>query len=222
MTPTLDRPRARAWAPLLLALTTAACETGGVGDPCVPEDEYFDAFSGFSLDEVNVESRSYQCETRVCLVNGFQGRVSCPYGTNGSSGDLATAATVDHGQACALPGGAGQVRVPVRPWRLERSAEARVYCSCRCDGADPGARYCECPDGFACTDVGVPIEDGRAQQQLAGSYCVRTGSSDARSRVDSLECTPDGPGSGDDGICGPVPAEIAAAPTTGTGPTPEP
>src|SRR5688500_11472615 len=55
-------------------------EPGGVGEPCSPEDEYQPAFSGFGVTEVNVESRSYSCETRVCLVNHFQGRVSCPYG----------------------------------------------------------------------------------------------------------------------------------------------
>ena len=31
----------------------AGCESGGVGDPCTPEDEFFDTFSGFSLGEVN-------------------------------------------------------------------------------------------------------------------------------------------------------------------------
>lgn len=71
---------------LLLAMAAGAsligssCGGGGVGDPCVPEDEYLTTFSGFSVGEVNVESRSVQCLTRVCLVNHFQGRVSCPYG----------------------------------------------------------------------------------------------------------------------------------------------
>ncbi len=71
---------------LLLAIAAAAsfigsnCGGGGVGDPCVPEDEYLTTFSGFSVGEVNVESRSFQCLTRVCLVNHFRGRVSCPYG----------------------------------------------------------------------------------------------------------------------------------------------
>ena len=30
--------------------------------------------------EENIESRSFQCQTRICLVNHFQGRVSCPLG----------------------------------------------------------------------------------------------------------------------------------------------
>jgi len=71
---------------LLLAMAVGAsligsnCGGSGVGDPCVPEDEYLTTFSGFAVGEVNVESRSFQCLTRVCLVNHFQGRVSCPYG----------------------------------------------------------------------------------------------------------------------------------------------
>jgi len=71
---------------LLLAMAAGAsligsnCGGSGVGDPCVPEDEYLTTFSGFAAGEVNVESRSFQCLTRVCLVNHFKGRVSCPFG----------------------------------------------------------------------------------------------------------------------------------------------
>jgi ankyrin repeat protein len=35
---------------------------------------------------VNVESRSFQCETRLCLAANFQGRVSCPYGQSLAGG----------------------------------------------------------------------------------------------------------------------------------------
>src|SRR5262245_957695 len=72
---------------LSLCVLVLACEPGGVGDPCVPDDEYSARFSGFALSEVNVESRSFSCETRVCLVNHFQGRVSCPAGQNAANGD---------------------------------------------------------------------------------------------------------------------------------------
>jgi hypothetical protein len=56
------------------------CSQTGVGDPCVPEQEYDPTFLGFSAGEVNVESKSFDCETRLCLANHFQGRVTCPYG----------------------------------------------------------------------------------------------------------------------------------------------
>ena len=63
-----------------LGVFSAGCQSGGIGDPCTPEDEYQKYFSGYAVSEVNIESRSFQCETRLCLVNHFQGRVSCPYG----------------------------------------------------------------------------------------------------------------------------------------------
>jgi hypothetical protein len=63
-----------------LALIPAACSSGGVGDPCVPDEEQDATFSGFHIDESYIESRSFQCSTRVCLVNHFQGRTSCPLG----------------------------------------------------------------------------------------------------------------------------------------------
>lgn len=57
-----------------------ACQSGGIGDPCIPEDEYSANFAGFKLTEENIESRSFQCSTRICLVNHFQGRTTCPQG----------------------------------------------------------------------------------------------------------------------------------------------
>lgn len=63
-----------------MASLPAACESGGVGDPCLPEEEYDSAFAGFKVTQEFIESRSFQCETRICLVNHFQGRVSCPLG----------------------------------------------------------------------------------------------------------------------------------------------
>jgi hypothetical protein len=187
---------------LLLMGAAAGCEAGGVGDPCIPEEEYAETFSGFALEEVYVESRSFQCETRVCLVNKFQGRVSCPYGTNGVDPDPTTSATVEHTLGCALPGGAGQVSVPVRPWRTERPPETSVYCSCRCAGDDPNARYCECPSGFSCSDIGVTSQHGHGQEQLLGSYCIRDNSDVQPDDVDVLECALTGSDPDASGACG--------------------
>jgi hypothetical protein len=87
-----------------------ACQSGGVGDPCTPEYESDPQFSGFALTEGYIESRSFQCGTRICLVNHFQGRVSCPLGQaaeaitdcggpSGANDDLCDKA---HGETCAL------------------------------------------------------------------------------------------------------------------------
>lgn len=151
-----------------------ACESGGVGDPCVPEDEFRTSFSGFSVTEVNIESRSFQCETRVCLVENFQGRVSCPYGQLEEETTLAA----NDSNRCRIPGTDGSdpqdaVSEPVEPQRVNRPPIDSVYCSCRCAGPDPNARYCNCPSGFDC----VPLVDdlGLGQSQLAGSYCAKQG-----------------------------------------------
>ena len=178
------------------------CETGGVGDPCVPEDEYVATFSGYKESEVNVESRSFQCETRVCLVNHFRGRVSCPYGQTeadtpkfDANGQQTSGLAPSDPKVCRIPGTIGAdlfdaITVPVEPQLLQRTAAATpsrspqgvkvhdsVYCSCRCanaeGGTDDGAQYCECPSGFSCTKL---IDDlGFGQAQLAGSYCIREG-----------------------------------------------
>ena len=157
-----------------ISIGSIACESGGVGDPCTPEDEYQTSFSGFSVDEVNIESRSFQCETRVCLVDHFQGRVSCPYGQT----DANLVAAPNDPSRCRVPGTSGDnpadaITVPVKAQLEERRPKDAVYCSCRCDGPDPNARYCECPSGFDCKEL---VDDlGLGKGQLAGSYCQKTG-----------------------------------------------
>lgn len=224
---------------LLLAMAAGAsligsnCGGSGVGDPCVPEDEYLTTFTGFSVGEVNVESRSFQCLTRVCLVNHFQGRVSCPFGQTedtyddpdwlamhpgcgpikgsgrarcaalnlappGSppdfqcadldadgctdAGSLCGEATCapgqpEHAETCRVPDRDGseledRIQVAVAPQLVDRRAEDSVYCSCRCAGPDPAARYCSCPSGFACEPLVDDLGLGE-KGQLAGSYCIR-------------------------------------------------
>ncbi|HEY2406368.1 MAG TPA: hypothetical protein VGI10_10210 [Polyangiaceae bacterium] len=164
----------------LAGLVPLSCKPGGVGDPCTPEDEYDTTFSGFDVKEVNVENKSFQCETRVCLVNHFQGRVSCPYGQPDPS--LPPVAGMSNTDKCYVPGhdakspdvATNTITTLVNPQLLSRRADSVVYCSCRCDGPDKNARYCKCPSGYSCTklvdELGLP---GRSQ--LAGSYCIKEG-----------------------------------------------
>lgn len=155
----------------VIALLLGCSGNAGVGDPCIPEDEYVRTFSGFGINEVHVESSSLQCATRLCLVNHFQGRVSCPQGQ--TSEDLLR--PVSDPARCRVPDGSdvGAIDVPVAGWDLDRPAERAVYCSCRCDGPDKTARYCKCPDGYTCTDLAPDL--GFGATELPGSYCVRTG-----------------------------------------------
>src|SRR6185369_5549921 len=123
----------------LLALSAPApgCKEEGIGDPCTPEQEYNTDFLGFDEKEVNVESKSFQCRTRLCLVNHFRGRVSCPYG-QGAGGEAPPG-----GAACTVPGSATQIsgkdssgqfldpkkQSTVSAQCVDRSADKAVYCS---------------------------------------------------------------------------------------------
>jgi hypothetical protein len=176
---------------LLLGLAALGCTPGGVGDPCTPEDEYQQNFNGFQVTETNVESRSFQCETRLCLVNHFQGRVSCRLGQSSSVGapysDPPTnaVANADWKPQCSIPGTAvdrtnrnspDNINVEVKAQLSQRQTDKAVYCSCRCDGPDKNARYCECPEGFQCEPLVANLKITSGSGQLAGSYCIRSGS----------------------------------------------
>jgi len=173
----------------LLGVLACGCQTGGVGDPCTPEDEYQKTFSGYAVAEVNLESKSFQCETRLCLVNHFQGRVTCPYGQSSNAvtpgGKLepteqtqylmADGVTPNEKGYCHLPGTSdkdNRVTVPVNKQYQNRRPINAVYCSCRCDGPDTNARYCKCPTGFQCTELLREVRE-LPGQELAGSYCVK-------------------------------------------------
>ncbi len=56
----------------LLALPTmmSGCASGGVGDPCDPENVPAD---GFNASEAYLETSSVQCRTRVCMVYHLAG-----------------------------------------------------------------------------------------------------------------------------------------------------
>ncbi|HWL89125.1 MAG TPA: hypothetical protein VNO21_25155 [Polyangiaceae bacterium] len=179
----------------IAVLAGSGCKQTGVGDPCRPEVEYQASFNGFDRNTVYTESKSYQCQTRLCLVNHFQGRVTCPYGQTGPG---VAAANAPPGEgACTIPGTAkdsGTSEVTggsqpdlgqtVVPQCVDRQADEAVYCSCRCANADgktdDGANYCSCPDGFSCDQL-VPSLGAVSSQQLAGGYCVK-----ANTRYDPL------------------------------------
>ncbi len=182
------RIRVGCWALVAVAAAGACTSGGGVGDPCLPEEEYDATFSGFALSEVSVETASLGCESRLCLVNHFQGRVSCPFGQRQS--DLALPGTAP--ERCRVPQTTGDrpedsVGVPVPAWSLDRPRDAAVYCSCRCDGPDRNARYCDCPEGFTCEPL-VPDLATATDRQLVGSYCVRHGTRFDRTAVSGEDC----------------------------------
>jgi hypothetical protein len=128
------------------------------------------------------------------LGNHFQGRVSCKYGQ-------ADPGTNPSQASCHVPGDKSKpILVNVDPQLQDRQADKAVYCSCRCDGEDKNARYCSCPSGYACTHL---VDDLHlvGGSQLAGSYCVRDGTTYDPSLT--TPCSPLGyTGGTNSGTCG--------------------
>jgi hypothetical protein len=186
---------ALAAAAVVAVLSGTGCQPGGIGDPCTPEAEYNPSFTGFDQKEVNTESESFQCLTRLCLVNHFRGRVSCPYGQQPDGTPRPGATSCDGknpGAGCCVPGTTGAVdgkdpmtrqyvdpkaQATVPAQCTDRTADKAVYCSCRCKNVDgqtnDGRNYCTCPDGFTCTNLVSSI--GQGDQGLTGYYCIRKG-----------------------------------------------
>ena len=175
------------------------CADEGVGDPCVPEQEYDPQFNGFDEKEVNVESKSFQCRTRICLVNHFRGRVSCPFG---QSADKTAPPGAD---PCTVPGTSDAIegnpndprrRALVSAQCVDRAADKAVYCSCRCadiNGQKPSDQnFCECPDGFTCERLVTSV--GRGNEGLTGSYCIKNNTQyDAATACTQGDCDPTDP-----------------------------
>jgi len=176
----------------LLAAISPGCKDEGVGDPCTPEQEYDPSFLGFDEKEVNVESKSFQCRTRICLVNHFRGRASCTYGQS-VDGVAPSGTPKPNDNGCVIPGTGDHVtgltnasdpnsfsdpkkKALVAAQCKDRAADKTVYCSCRCadiNGDQPGDQtFCTCPDGFSCTPLVTSI--GAGNEGLTGSYCIKS------------------------------------------------
>jgi hypothetical protein len=130
-----------------------------MGQACIPGDEYTTGFAGFSEGQVGLAPDT-QCPTQLCLVHQFRGRVTCPYGQSGADDTT-----------CTVAGGTAPVTVPVHPQFAEQRPENSVYCSCRCDGPDASASYCDCDPGFECQPL-VPLAVA-GREDAVGSYCVK-------------------------------------------------
>jgi len=190
---------------LVVASSGTGCQSTGVGDPCTPEKEYDPTFAGFVEQEVSTESESFQCQTRLCLVNHFQGRATCPYGQdkNGHAIPPATSACVVPGINTPVTGPVDDAGAPVdtnvgeavTPQCTERTKDQTVYCSCRCadiNGTQAGGNFCNCPDGFTCTQL-VSSLSAQSDQGLIGAYCIKSGTA-FDSTSGATTCTPCGEG----------------------------
>jgi len=144
-----------------------------VGDPCISTDEYMATFRGYDVNEVNVETDASMCSSGICLMNHFQGRVSCPYGQAAGSSD------------CLVHGSDVPVSGAVQPQLVARQAAQAVICSCRCDGDGPGP-YCTCPESMQCEHL---VDDLHlSEPNLVGSYCIPKGTQ-YQAKSDPTLCT---------------------------------
>jgi hypothetical protein len=195
-------------AGILGLLRFTGCQASGVGDPCVPESEGADQSPNpnyFSATEPSVESKSFQCQTRVCLVNHFQGRVSCPYGqastgvgpVGSENQPCANLAPTDPAYCgpCKIVGTTTDVPGPVPAECVDRTANQAVYCSCRCSDengqTNNGENFCSCPDGFVCQNNLID-QVTTTDTGLAGGFCVKKGTEyvAGTSCVTAGTCTP--------------------------------
>ncbi len=142
------------------ALGLVGCPSGGVGDPCTPEDEFRENFAGFDLTEANIESRSFQCQTRVCLVNHFQGRVSCPLGQRAPTGCSENANACASDEECSA---GGVIITDCDPTPCDEAGADPDNCNqgdasneaCGGNTCNRSGRFCHCtasgcPSGYIC------------------------------------------------------------------------
>jgi hypothetical protein len=155
-----------------IVVVPMACQSGGVGDPCAPEDEYDPEFSGFDLGQEYIESRSFQCKTRICLVNHFQGRVSCPLGQSPTAlADCGPDAPHDDlckpGERCVAVGG--------------EEVPKRFVCH------DPTS--CQTADGTAANNEGKACCVPGTDQPIAGPVCGQCDKPSRRNADDAVYCS---------------------------------
>jgi hypothetical protein len=168
-----------------------AAAPAALGEPCVPETESDPSFAGFPIAEIFISAGFAGCASRVCLVDHFRGRVTCPYGQDmngrGPGGTL----------GCLAPGSCEPVRPnppinggTVAPQCTDRRSAQTVYCSCRCangsGSVDDAGPYCTCPNGMTCTLLIAGGIGGLA----GGAYCVKTDAPYDRADACAVACNP--------------------------------
>ncbi|HVY48517.1 MAG TPA: hypothetical protein VHB21_21660 [Minicystis sp.] len=150
----------------LIGALPLACQSGGVGDPCVPEDEYDPQFPGFKLTLENIESRSFQCQTRICLAYHFQGRVSCPFGQ--AAPTPCTKADGSAGEDGACDTNAGEKCTKSAPIANDCATDA----DCPGSTCDKNGHFCLCT-GAAGEIPPAPgyVCDVNGTHQFQGYFC---------------------------------------------------
>lgn len=146
---------------------SGSCNKAGKFCECDPND----SATCPSGEGWRCEEKSKQCKRFICHVPG-----NCQ-----NEGD---SPKDNEGKDCCVPGTDTPVAVPVCGQCAEnagkssdRSAASAAYCTCRCplEGEErvAGVEYCECPDGFSCSQVRKDF--GLGDKLLTGGFCVKAG-----------------------------------------------
>jgi len=138
------------------AFVGAGCAEEMVGAPCTPETDKGDFNANIEGTTYSIETRSVQCETRICLTK------------TETSADPAAEGSVAECEA--------------DPTKLENCNGTQTkfsFCSCRCrdegghtyqSNPDKYDYLCECPPNTLCEKVLTGIEE--APDKVTGSYCI--------------------------------------------------
>ena len=157
----------------LLGALGCRSEWKDVGDPCVLREEQDPRYPGLVVGDVVVQTGAEECDSKVCIAHGFQGRASCPYGQSAGAGE------------CVTPDG-DEVEVAVQPQLVRRPASGVMICSCQCAGPGPGP-FCECGEGTTCVPL---VADIGLSDDSVGSYCIGLGTSFVDSTYSREVCSP--------------------------------
>lgn len=158
-----------------------------VGDPCfIRGDETDSAFAGYAVSSNIITSKLSLCSPGVCLINHFQGRVSCPLGQSAPALCAgATDTSYDGGLACvpaptgpycdSLATDGGASRCP-----SGHCVAGRDTCACTTDAQCPGGSTCDLQEHqcthFVCHDPSACQHEGASDAENEGKSCcdVRT------------------------------------------------
>jgi hypothetical protein len=162
-------------AVVFASLLQIGCKDEMVGAPCVPETDKGEFSAVATGTTWSIETRSVQCETRVCLTKTGPNPVSDEYdiacqaaqGLDATDGGMTPEEVENAIMEACWEGEGGMVHAKYS------------FCSCRCrdiagntynKNPDKFDYLCECPPNTQCVDVLGDIE--AAPDKVKGSYCV--------------------------------------------------
>ena len=175
---------------------------GQIGDPCTPTGERHAGWPGATgVSSVAVEDGFDSCNSGICIMNHFQGRVSCPLGqatppscagpddTSCGAGSSCVAIENHHGPYCdptVADGGAPQCGSGL-------CNPNRNTCACTKDSECTGASVCdvvahECTL-YVCLKAGGCQSAEATDAENAGKICCAEGTNDPVSEGVCGQCS---------------------------------